>query len=166
MPKPLMIFIFVLFVFIPIQTNAETILKNISCSHEKAVYKPHPSYPNKKISFVMTIEKPAGKQTTENWFNYFVHAFLEGKEVSNYRMPLICGNGVVGCYLDGGKFLALDEKLHEITGSKAPNIYVLSKIPDFGGKEKSSNRITFLTKENIIPDFTGLNMWVLDSCNE
>ena len=137
-----------------------------NCTLESAVYKPHPSYRSRSVDFTMTVEKPRGGQTTLRWNDYYIHAYSNEKEVSSYRMSVTCGNGAAGCFLGGSEFLELDQSLGEYRGKYAPYAYILSHTPNAKKFSGPSEDLKFFTKDHTPPNFDGITLWILDSCNK
>lgn len=134
------------------------------CSYTDALYKPHPEYRNRKYEYTLTIsEPPIGKKNTGRWYDYYIHGYKDGLEVHRLLLSSYCMSGSGGCYLGGLEFIELDKNMAVSTdGPKdAPYAYVISGL----GNKLTGKHVVFLTPEKFEPDFKGLNLWVLDSCN-
>lgn len=89
------------------------------------------------------------------------------KIISSISLPLTCQNGEGGCFLDGVEFLKLGSKRNEANFVNI-DAFVFSHLPSpVELKEKNVNRfIQFYSPGNIIPNISGLSLWVFDHCNK
>jgi len=149
------------------------------CAMTSAIYKPHASFWTPEVTFMMTIEKPKGGQSTDHFWDYKVHGFKGEKEVVTDTLPYFCGSGSGGCSIGGIKEIELDQAFKLNDSKNAPYAIVLGKNTklddlDFAkkmnnlqkSKKKSEADIYFLTHEQIAQDYSGITLWMFDSCKK